>query len=53
MQLYNKLFSTLAYPLLVWLYVCGLLSLRWSSIHLCGQMWELLVVNMEMMIPLL
>jgi len=40
--------------LLVWFVMCVvLISLRWSSIYWCEQMRELLVINREMMIPLL
>jgi len=38
--------------LLVCVLVCGFLSLQWSSIYWCEKMWELLVVNKEMVIPL-
>jgi len=53
-QLYDKSFFALAYPF-VWCVFYGVvfLSLRWSSIYWCEQMREILVVNREMVVPLL
>jgi len=52
--LYDKLFSVLAYPFCLFdCYVCGSSLLRWSSIYWCEQKREVLVVDKEMMIPLL
>jgi len=53
MQLYDKTFSTLAYPFCLFVCsMCGFLLLWWSSIYWCEHMWELLVVTRVMEIPL-